>query len=148
MKEILNKVKDILSNKKNLIVIGIIALLVIIAIVIMVSFTGTSKEEKMTNRLKQLGIEYYEDFYYPQLGSTDKERADFVKGFAEYGIKVNLDNLSRYKAENNDILKEFVNSKNETCDIENTKAIIYPEKPYAKNSYRIEVELVCDKEEK
>ena len=68
-----------------------------------------------------------------------------LKKYEELGIKVNLDNLSRYNnKENEELVKTFVNNKNnEACNLQDTKVIIYPKSPYNKTDYTIEVQLVC-----
>ena len=63
--------------------------------------------------------------------------------YSGIGFKISLENISsidngKYKEE-----VESFGSKNKKCDKLNTRAIIYPEKPYSKKDYRIEVELDC-----
>ena len=38
-----------------------------------------------------MGKDFYENFYYEQVGSTDEERADFLSKYESIGIKINLD---------------------------------------------------------
>ena len=92
-----------------------------------------------------MGKDFYENFYYEQVGSTNEERANFLSKYESIGIKINLDNLSRYDNNKNaDKLNEFVNKKtNKSCDKVNTKVTIYPKKPYNKTSYKIETQLDC-----
>ena len=89
--------------------------------------------------------DFYENFYYEQVGSTDEERADFLSKYESIGIKINLDNLSRYgENKNADEISKFVNQKTKkACDKTNTKVVIYPQKPYNKTSYKIETQLDC-----
>ena len=77
-------------------------------------FNNNSKNEsqKLTKELKELGISFYEDFYYNQIGKTDEEKKTFLEKYTDIGIKVSLDNLARYKKdESEEIIKKFVNSK-------------------------------------
>ena len=74
-----------------------------------------------------------------------EERVEFVKKYGSIGIKVNLDNLSRYSGDGvAERVGQFKNDKtNEDCDKENTKVTIYPKEPYGKSDYTIEAVLVC-----
>ncbi len=95
--------------------------------------------------VESMGKDFYENFYYEQVGSTDEERADFLSKYESIGIKINLDNLSRYgENKNADEISKFVNQKTKkACDKTNTKVVIYPQKPYNKTSYKIETQLDC-----
>lgn len=140
-----------LSKKNYLIIGGIILLLIIIVISILLIFNKkeVNEEEKLTQELKSLGIEFYEDFYYRQIGTTDDERKEFLEKYKDIGIKVSLDNLARYKTdETDDILAKFVNSKtNEECDKTSSMVIIYPKESYSKTDYTIDAILSCGFEE-
>jgi len=132
-------------NKKNCF-IAIAALIVIIAIVLIIIFTfKESEEDKLNDMLKELGINFYENFYYDQVGTNDTEKKEFVEKYETIGIKVNLDNLSRIDSDDTKkIVDKFVNSKTKKeCDKLNTRVIIYPKSPYEKDSYDIKTELVC-----
>lgn len=140
----MKKIKEILKNKK--IVIPILCLIAcgIVAIIIFGRFEG-SQEKKLTSKLQEMGKDFYENFYYQQVGSTNEERIKFLKKFETIGIKVNLDNLSRYNLKDSEqVLSQFVNKKNNTnCDKTNTQVIIYPVEPYNQDSYNLEVHLEC-----
>ena len=132
-------------NKRNCFIALAIVVLIIIIILVLVFNSKNSQEKQLTSMLKNMGIDFYENFYYEQVGTNDTERQDFLKKYETIGIKVNLDNLSRYNSDSNKkIVEKFVNSKtNEECDKNNTRVIIYPKSPYKKDSYNISVELVC-----
>ena len=133
-------------DKKVYILIFVIILILIIAFFIINSNKKEiSEEERLSNLLIKMSSEFYENFYYDQIGSTEEERINFVKKYETIGIKFNLDNLSRYNSdENNELIKEFINSNtNLECNRVNTKAIIYPVEPYSKKSYNIKIELDC-----
>lgn len=134
-------------KKEQYYILGGIVLLVIIVISLFMIFGGKSKNEsqKLSKELKQLGISFYEEFYYKQIGKTDEEKKVFLEKYTDIGIKVSLDNLARYKKnETETILKKFVNSKTNTeCDKNSSMVIIYPKEPYGKNDYRIDANLVC-----
>ena len=88
---------------------------------------------------------YYENFYFEQVGvSTGVSREEFLANFATIGIKINLENLEvfqdgKYKKE----IEKFMKPKSSKCDKFNTKAIVYPKRPYGKNDYELEVNLEC-----
>jgi len=142
-------------NKNVLIAIaGVLAVVLVVLIIVVLHPFGKkqSQEEELKKKLETMGAEFYEELYYKQVGTLGDEKEEFLKGFEKIGIKVDLGNLSRFKGEDSEeILKEFVNKKTDkACDKTKTQAIIYPQAPYDKKSYKIEVNLDCgfDKEEK
>jgi len=139
-------------NNKRLFIIGGLALAIILIIAVVVFMfvgRGDSQEEKLTKRLEELGVSFYEEFYYKQVGTSDEKRAEFLKKYSSIGIKVDLNNLARYNGDSETVLKEFINNKTDKeCDKNNSRVIIYPQEPYGKKSYKIEVELDCGFEEK
>lgn len=144
--------KFIKNLQRKTIIIGASILVAIIGIIVaIVLLIGSkNKEEKLENILKDLGTDFYENFYYNQVGTNEKERAEFLKKFKDIGIKVSLDNLFRYqKEEPKEIIAKFVNKETKKeCDRINSMVIIYPKDPYGKTDYTIDSTLVCeDKEE-
>ena len=84
-------------DKKVYILIFVIILILIIAFfIININKKEISEEERLSNLLIKMSSEFYENFYYDQIGSTEEERINFVKKYETIGIKFNLDNLSRY----------------------------------------------------
>ena len=101
------------------------------------------KEEKIKNQLNNIGKDFYENYYNYQVGSTDEERSDFLSKYESKGIKINLDNLSRYDEKNAIEINKFVYKKaKKVCDKSETKVIIYPISPYDKKSYKIDTKIV------
>lgn len=149
----IEKIKNIKFSKK-MIIIPICILVVILLIVFVPKLfkQEASQEEKLTTTLEELGIDFYENFYYNQISSNDEERKEFLEKYKDIGIKINLDNLSRFKSEETEeISKKFVNKETkEECDKINSMVVIYPKEPYEKTSYSIDVILECgyEKEEK
>lgn len=138
--------KVITRLNKKICFIAIAALILIIAASLIIVFSSKeSEEDKLNNMLKELGVNFYENFYYDQVGANDIEKEEFAKKYETIGIKVNLDNLSRLDyGDNKKIIDNFVNSKTKKeCDKLNTRVIIYPKAPYKKDSYDIKTELVC-----
>ena len=132
-------------NLKKIVAFAAVLVLVVVLGVVFAVKNGNSQEKVLSNKLEQLGTDFYENFYYKQIGETKDARAEFLAKFKDIGIKVNLDNLIRHNTEESDELKkEFVNSKtNEACDTNNTKVVIYPKDPYNEKDYKIEVILEC-----
>lgn len=135
--------------KKHLIIV-IVAFVVLIAGIIVLFTINKSNESELKSLLKNIGIEFYEDFYYDQISASDTERATFLTKYKDIGIKINLDNLSRTNFENiSSKIDKFVNNKTKKdCDKSNSKAVIYPKEPYGKKDYTVEVILDCGFKEK
>lgn len=137
------------SKGKKLIQICAIAVGLIIVFIFILYLTRGSRmslEESLNKSLTKMGEEFYTEFYYAEISKdkTTTEISEFLSKFQDVGIKVNLDNLSRYNdGENDKKVKEFKNEKGTKCNTTSTRAIIYPKSPYGKNDYTIEVELDC-----
>lgn len=136
------------TNKNNSIICIVIGIVLVVALIVVACIMFIKKggqEASLSKSLESMGKDFYENFYYEQVGSTDEERADFLSKYESIGIKINLDNLSRYDENKNaDEISKFVNQKTKkACDKTNTKVVIYPQKPYNKTSYKIETQLDC-----
>jgi len=157
MKNVLEKVKIFAKNhKKVVIIVPIVIVLIVATILIVPSFsTKNSEENKLSNKLKELGASFYEDYYYDAVlnsNSTDENPdagKESLANFKDLGLKISLDSLVRVKAareqiDEEEIFAEFVNSKtNESCDKDSSMVAIYPKEPYGKEDYSINVTLVC-----
>ena len=134
-----------LPIKKIAIIAG--AVVAVVAIVVVALFVfGKSKDEKLAATLEEMGRDWYENFYYD--GFDEKKRADILSRFKDIGIKVDIDNLSRYNTEvNAEKLKDFKMNEEDGCDKTETKVIIKPQDPYGKTDYTIEAKLVCGNKE-
>ena len=144
----MDKIKEFLKKKILWIAIGLVLLIVVIVLIF--ALTGNKNQSKeLSASLKSLGVEFYENFYYNQIGETDKERKTFLGKYSDIGIKISLENLARSKKEESEnILKQFVNKKTkEECDTSSSMVIIYPKDPYGKTDYTIDAILVCGFEE-
>ncbi len=145
------KTKEFIEKEKRnkLILIGSIALgLIIVFIVIFCIANRNNKtlEEKLSEKLTKMGEEFYTNFYYDEFtkDKSEEEIAESLSKFEEIGVKINLDNLLRYdNGKNQNEADTFKNEEGEACNLNNTKAIIYPKSPYGKRDYTIEVQLDC-----
>lgn len=115
----------------------ILCLAVIVVIIVIVSLVP-DKKAKYEDYMKTMGKDFYENFYYKQLNGGKADTTSFLSKYSAIGIKVNLDNLGRYTNSNDDMIKEL-----KDCDGEKTRAVIYPQDPYGKTDYKLEVELDC-----
>lgn len=130
-----------LPIKKIAIIAGAVVGVVIIVVVALLAF-GKNNDEKLSATLEEMGRDWYENFYYD--GFEEKKRADILSRFKDIGIKVDIDNLSRYNTEvNAEKLKDFKMDEEDGCDKTKTKVIIKPQDPYGKTDYTIETKLVC-----
>lgn len=130
-----------LPIKKIAIIAGAVVGVVIIVVVALLAF-GKNNDEKLSATLEEMGRDWYENFYYD--GFDEKKRADILSRFKDIGIKVDIDNLSRYNTEvNAEKLKDFKMDEEDGCDKTETKVIIKPQDPYGKTDYTIETKLVC-----
>lgn len=137
-----------IPTKKIAIIAGAIVGVVAIVVIALFAF-GKNKDKKLAATLEGMGRDWYENFYYD--GFDEKKRADILSRFKDIGIKVDIDNLSRYNTEvNAEKLKDFKMNEEGGCDGTETKVIIKPQDPYGKTDYTIEAKLVCGnkKEEK
>ena len=108
------------------------------------SITSPKKDE-LTLYLEDMGKEFYEEFYYEQLGSTLKEKEKFLSQYKDIGIKISLSTLSKYRGNKfKNMIDKFINKDTkEQCNINTTKVIIYPKAPYEKDSYKMVTEIEC-----
>lgn len=92
---------------KKLILVPIIVVLAV-ALGLLVSFGKKTNERELENSLKEMGKSFYENFYYEQIGTSADERTKLLSKFTTVGIKVDLENLSRYNdGEFKKEIKEF-----------------------------------------
>ena len=140
-------ITEFLKDKRTIMILSIFAIMVVLILLVIFIFSVAvvSREKMLTKSLTNMATDYYENFYFEQVGiSTGVSREEFLANFANIGIKINLENLEvfqegKYKKE----IEKFMKPKKSKCDKFNTKAIIYPKRPYGKNDYELEVNLEC-----
>ncbi len=145
-----NKFITVIEKHKLGSLIVLILLILGICIPIVVSKKSFSKktisqEEQLTEYLKELGKDFYENVYYQQIGQDEESRKVFLTKLKHDGIKLTLNSLSTHKIEENkDKIESFVNNETKkACNKENTKVIVYPQAPYGQTDYKIEITLDC-----
>ncbi len=129
--------------------IGIIAGVAVVVIALIVGGIFLIKsllpnESELKNNLSTLGKQFYEEFYYPSQEKSQEDVKAFVKKFEKTGIKINLENIAKISKVDKNLVDSMVNKKTkEKCDAKQSTVTIYPEKPYGKSNYKIEVNLEC-----
>jgi len=143
---------DCNCNRKK-VIIGIACLVVVVtAIVLLIICLGKNKsnEKELEANLGKLGKQFYTEFYYPAQEKSQKDVKTFVAKFEKTGIKVNLENISKFSKIDKELVDSMVNSKTkEKCDAVNSYVVIKPVSPYGKKDIKVEVNLACgfDKKE-
>lgn len=78
---------------------GVAAALVIVigCLFVIPSLSKPSTEKVIKQKVNDLGVTFYEDFYYKSSGNGDNDkRTEFLSKYQSMGIKVSLENLIRY----------------------------------------------------
>lgn len=129
----------------KLVIIPLVVVVLAVVLGLLVSFGKGDNQNELEKSLKEMGKNFYENFYYEQIGTSADERTKLLSKFTTVGIKVDLENLSRYNdGEFKDEIKKFKNKKTDkSCNRTNTKVVIYPKSPYGKTDYSVEAELDC-----
>jgi len=147
------KITKVLKNNKGFIGIVVGVAILVVLVILGMSLFGSNKS-KLEKELKEMGKNFYEEYYYDSLKNNFKNDGEgfkeYLQKYTEQGFTINLDNLNRIKV-NDGKIEDFVNSKTkEACDVTSTNVIIYPKEGFGKEDYSIEVNLVCgfDKEKK
>ena len=133
----------ILKNKKNLFIIGGVILLAIILIIVLFFFVFNKEKEMsvetLEDKLEKVGIDFYENYYYPNL--TDEQKEALVN-FKENGLRIDITNLEVLVTIEEDVKNQL---EKDQCDFDQTKIAIYPKEPYGQKDYTIKLELSCEK---
>jgi len=133
------------ANVKNILVVLAIILALVLVIVLVVNACNKNNQKTLEENFETIGKKFYEDYYYNGTGKDDEARAKFLAKFKDNGLRINLDNLSRYEfTDEKGNAYEFVNKKTkEECDATNSVVVIYPQEPYGKTDYVIDAKLSC-----
>lgn len=145
--------KEKKSNKN--IIIALVGAIIIVALAVVLGMLFMNKnnnQKELEKSLEEMGRDFYENFYYDQIGGSADERTSLLSKFTTVGIKIDLDNLGRYNnGEYKEKISEFKNKKTkEKCSKTDTKVVVYPKSPFGKTDYKMEIELECgfEKEKK
>lgn len=148
MKKETNKINLNETQKKILLYVGI-GLLIIFVLVLIFGFSNNknsiTEKDRLTNYLQDKAESFYKNDYYPQIEELTEDISTFLSNFKDEGISMSInvliDNVGMTEKEAKENMK---NKENGTiCDYNNTKAVVYPEEPYKKDSYKIRIQLDC-----
>lgn len=137
-------------SKLNKYIIIIVVVFVAVVVGISLGMSKKDNQNELKKSLQEMGKDFYENFYYGQIGSSLDERTSLLSKFTTVGIKIDLDNLSRYNHNKfKDEINKFKKDKTkEKCNKTSTRVIIYPKFPYGKTDYTIKTELDCGFDDK
>ena len=142
--------KELLIKSMIIISIGIILCFTLICLFYCKNYQNVSSNQKIghdtsnkniineeTERIRKLGIEFYEGFYWDDCGKYGNEgRKEFLELFKKVGITVSLENLIRWGDTSN-----YPDDWSSQYDYDDTKIIVYPKEPYGKKDYTISIEI-------
>lgn len=136
------------TYKKAFIALAIVIVIALgIVVVKNVGKNNLTEEERIKQSIEKIARKYYEDLYYPDIGSTDdiEQKKGFLNYFTLNGIRFHLKNIVNYKNEiNYNDNVEYKNPvTNEDCDLDKTIITITPKEPFGKTDYTISVSLEC-----
>jgi len=136
------------KSKKALILILLVAAVAAVALTLFLIIKldpEKQKQEELTAHMETLGSSFYTEILYKQLeeSRSEAEKKEFLQKHEDTGISVSLDNLDRTASEENKTRIEDFKYKDEDCDKDATKVLIYPQAPFGRDDYRVEVKLEC-----
>ena len=127
--------------------IGLLVIIVLILALVLSNFNKkkVTEQERLTNYLENKATNFYQNDYYSQVSEITEDMPTFLANFQEEGISMSINVLIDNGVITEDEAKENMKNKdNDTkCDYDNTKAVIYPEEPYKKDSYKVRIQLDC-----
>ena len=119
--------------------VWIVALVLVLLASIMVYINVLKpKESALEKKIHVIASDFYENFYYTHMtqGKTQEEIDSFLQEYSETGIKINIENLSRFNPEEYaDVLNEFQDPEGNVCDPDKSGVIIYPKTPFSITDY-------------
>lgn len=135
---------DTTIKKIILAVIFISMLVVIIAVVC--SFV-LDPQKRVPEDISKLSAEYYEDYFYENLTHSarfqdDKIFNSVMEKYHTYGLApIRLSDLLLYDNQKNANYREYLTKY---CDENATTIKFYPESPYGKKDYRVDITYACN----
>ena len=123
-----------------------IILIVIVSAIITVFIALTcslilNPENNTKTKISQLATEYYEDYFYPNVFSGNKDMSEILNRYTDTGLaKVSLRQLI---LSNSNLSPADVNFIRQHCDENTTFVQFFPTDPYNKTSYHTECTYSC-----
>ena len=108
----MNEIIKFVKSDKRIVVTAIIILFLILLGTVLAFTVGSSVAFNLESEMKEMGKDFYENFYYSELNKSEEDKKEFLSKFQNLGIKINLSNLARSnKKDNEEKIKDFVNPK-------------------------------------
>ena len=125
--------------QKIILVIIILAIAtVFIALICSLIF---NPEHTAKTTISQLATEYYEDYFYPNIFSNDKDMSEALGRYTNTGLaKVSLRQLI---LSNSSLSPADANFIRQYCDENSTFVQFFPTEPYGKSNYHTEFTYSC-----
>ncbi len=132
--------------ERRFVSIGVIVSAIMVAVSIFV--TVYFNPARVANRnFEKIARDYYENYYYDKLtqsSSSEAELEEIVGKYEESGFApVLLRQLLLYNNKKNSEYEKYFTGSYK-CDKNKSSAKFYPEKPYGRTDYRLEVNLQCE----
>lgn len=146
------KKKELTDKQKKIIVYAIIVLLIlsVIGLYFLSDYYNEIRKtdsERMIEYMENLGKDFYEDYYFDQLGELKKQNmiqdvTSFLANLEKDGISVSLDLVIDQQFRNREEIKKEIGKYD--CDYSATKVVIYPQEPYNKKAYEVKAHVTCN----
>lgn len=128
------------------VILGVILLVSIVVVFVAVFAIFNTPEKVTTRKIEEMARDYYENYYYAEVvkatEASGKSAEEILAKYAETGIpRMKLEQLllfgnGRYKSETSALARY--------CDRGRTIAQFYPEAPYGRENYRLEINYACN----
>ena len=123
-------------------ILAVIILAVITVFVALICSLVFNPEHTTKSTISQLAAEYYEDYFYPNIFSGNKDMSEVLNRYTNTGLaKISLRQLLLYNDQQN---IGYQNLLTKYCDENNTFVQFFPTEPYGKTNYRAEYTYSCN----
>lgn len=140
--------KKINFDKKFILCLIIVIIILLGILVLLFSINKKMDKNKNNNstnptidiekKISEIGKSYYSGIYYPSI----TEPKELLSSFTEIGLSINLTNLQVTNEFDENLVKDL---KNKKCNYDESRVIFYPNEPFGKEDYKLEVNLECNK---
>lgn len=128
------------SPTQKIILIVIISAIITVFISLICSLF-LNPEHNTKSKISQLATEYYEDYFYPNVFSGNKDMSEVLNRYTDTGLaKVSLRQLI---LSNSNLSEQDASQLQKYCDENTTFVQFFPTEPYDKTSYHTEFTYSC-----
>ena len=133
------------KKKRNILLVILIGLVVLLGFFSIIFFKNIKTEKDYVSEFTTMGEDFYSNYYYKiiSVDKTEKEVQEYLALFNKIGLKVDLNELEKYKEEYKDTIESFSKKYND-CDKSETMVIIYPKSPYSSTDFDINIKMECN----